>query len=73
MKHAKTAAGSAKRQYRMTCLLGKSEKLIVDKYLEKYKIKNRSRWVREALLAHIYKMMRDADYPTLFDEHTMRR
>ncbi|KAA6339339.1 hypothetical protein EZS27_012725 [termite gut metagenome] len=72
MKHAKIAAESSKRQYRMTCLLGKSEKLIVDNYLEKYKIKNRSQWVREALFAHIYKM-RDADYPTLFDEHTMRR
>ena len=44
----------------------------VDDYLRKYKISNKSNWIRETLLAFIYKNI-DEDYPTLFNEHDMRR
>ncbi|KAA6320909.1 hypothetical protein EZS27_029381 [termite gut metagenome] len=63
---------SSKRQNSMACRLSDNEKAIVDNYLEKYQIKNRSRWFREAVLTHIYRI-KEADYPTLFDEYTMRR
>ncbi|MCD8495406.1 MAG: hypothetical protein LRY45_01300 [Bacteroides graminisolvens] len=56
----------------MTCLLSDDEQLIVDRYLEKYKISNKSRWFRETILMFIHKNM-DEDYPTLFGEHDMRR
>ena len=48
------------------------EQLIVDRYLEKYKITNKSRWLRETILMFIHKNMEE-DYPTLFGEHDMRR
>ena len=45
---------------------------IVDRYLDKYKITNKSRWLRETILMFIHKNMEE-DYPTLFGEHDMRR
>ena len=48
------------------------KQLIVDRYLEKYKITNKSRWLRETILMFIHKNMEE-DYPTLFGEHDMAR
>lgn len=45
---------------------------LIDFYLKKYKISNRSRWFRETILSHVFKNM-DKDYPTLFEENEMRR
>ena len=60
------------RNQRMTFLLSKEEKALVERYLRKYRIGNRSRWMRETLLAFILEKL-GQDYPTLFDEHDMRR
>ena len=60
------------RERRMSILLSEDEQLIVDRYLEKYKITNKSRWLRETILMFIHKNMEE-DYPTLFGEHDMRR
>lgn len=56
----------------MVCLMSEEEMLIVDRYLEKYKISNKSRWVRETVLSFIHRKVEE-DYPTLFGEHDMRR
>jgi hypothetical protein len=48
------------------------EMRIIDGYLQKYGIENKSRWMRETLLAFIHRNL-DHDYPTLFNEHDMRR
>ena len=61
-----------KRERRMSILLSDDEQLIVDRYLEKYKITNKSRWLRETILMFFHKNMEE-DYPTLFGEHDMRR
>ena len=61
-----------KRERRMSILLSDDEQQIVDRYLEKYKITNKSRWLRETILMFIHKNMEE-DYPTLFGEHDMRR
>ena len=42
-----------KRERRMSILLSDEEQLIVDRYLEKYKITNKSRWLRETILMFI--------------------
>lgn len=60
------------RTERLTCLLSPEEKKMVDNYLRKYRITNRSRWMRETLLSFILHNL-EIDYPTLFDEHDMRR
>ena len=61
-----------RREQRMVCLMSEEELRIVDRYLEKYKITNKSRWLRETILMFIHKNMEE-DYPTLFGEHDMRR
>lgn len=60
------------RTERLVTLLSVEEKKMVDSYLRKYHIENRSRWMRETLLTFILQNL-EHDYPTLFDEHDMRR
>ncbi|MCR5140886.1 MAG: hypothetical protein K6B45_12100 [Bacteroidaceae bacterium] len=60
------------RTERLITLFTKEEKQLVDRYLTKYHITNRSRWMRETLLRAILQNL-EMDYPTLFDEHDMRR
>ena len=71
-KRVKVPASTPKRKRRMVCLMSDEEMRIVDSYLKKYKISNKSRWMRETLLAFIHQNL-DKDYPTLFNEHDMRR
>lgn len=61
-----------KRCQRLTCLLSEEEHAFIDAYLRKNKISNRSRWLRETILLFIHKDLENK-YPTLFDEHDMRR
>lgn len=56
----------------MVCLMSEEELRIVNRYLERYRIGNKSRWLRETVLRFIQKNMEE-DYPTLFGEHDMRR
>ena len=60
------------RHSRVVCLVSEEEMRIIDDYLKKYRIHNKSNWMRETLLSFIYKNL-DEDYPTLFGEHDMRR
>ena len=60
------------RPHRMVCLLSEEEYRLVNRYLRKYKITNKARWIRENLLHFIHRNMEE-DYPTLFAEHEMRR
>ena len=69
---AKATPEEPKREQRIVCLMSEEELRIVDRYLEKYKITNKSRWLRETILMFIHKNMEE-DYPTLFGEHDMRR
>lgn len=71
-KHIRMTGNEPKRTLRMTCLLSEEEQRIINCYLKKYKISNKSRWFRETVLTFIHKNM-DEDYPTLFGEHDMRR
>ncbi|HJD91230.1 hypothetical protein, partial [Bacteroides coprosuis] len=68
----KSVCQEVKRYQRMTCFLSEEELSFVEAYLEKNKISNRSRWLRETILLFIHKDLNDK-YPTLFDEHDMRR
>ena len=71
-KSDKVPSSAPKRRQRMVCLMSEEEVRIVDNYLKKYKITNKARWLRETVLAFIYQKMEE-DYPTLFNEHDMRR
>ncbi|MBP5323141.1 MAG: hypothetical protein J6Y84_05030 [Bacteroidaceae bacterium] len=71
-KHTFVRNPKAARPHRLVALMSDEELQMVDHYLNKYHISNRSRWMRETLLKHILHNL-EIDYPTLFDEHDMRR
>lgn len=62
----------SKRQKRLTCLVSEREEEIINNYLAKYNIKNKSTWIRETILWFIYQKT-EIDYPSLFNDHEMRR
>lgn len=68
----KASSATTPRKKRIVCLVSDEELRIVDRYLEKYKITNKARWFRETILSNIRQQM-ESDYPTLFNEHDMRR
>lgn len=47
-------------------MLNDKEHNTLNRYLEKYKIKNKSKFVREALMHTVIKRLEE-DYPSLFD------
>ena len=71
-KHTFVRHPKAVRKNRLVSLMSDEEVQIVDHYLHKYHISNKSRWIRETLLKSILRNL-ELDYPTLFDEHDMRR
>ena len=60
------------RTKKVVFTLNDEEYDLIQFYLKKYKITNRSRWYRETIINHMLKIM-DQDYPSLFDENEMRR
>ena len=54
------------RTHRVDILLNDSEMRALERYCEKYNVKNRSRFVRETLMRNILKQF-DKDAPTLFE------
>ena len=71
-KRVTVPSTTPKRKQRMVCLMSEEEVRIVDNYLKRYKITNKARWLRETVLTFIHQKMEE-DYPTLFNEHDMRR
>ena len=60
------------RTKKVDCLMSEEEYALIDLYLKKYKITNRSRWFRQLMIGHVLKIL-EQDYPTLFNENEMRR
>ena len=56
----------------MSFIVNDEERHLIDSYLRKYNISNKSRWIRETLINFIVINL-SQDYPTLFNEHDMRR
>lgn len=55
-----------RRTNRTTILFNNREQEAINLYCEKYKIKNKSKLIREAIMTDILKRF-DEDYPTLFE------
>lgn len=53
------------RKYRKTILLNEKELSAINQYCAKYKIKSKSAFIRNAVIAHIMEQM-DENYPKLF-------
>jgi hypothetical protein len=61
-----------KRKYRVTFSFNELEFGTFKAYCKKYKVQNRAKFMREAIVTTILKKM-DEDYPSLFDEHELNR
>jgi hypothetical protein len=55
-----------KRINRISLLFNGREQEAINLYCEKYKIRNRSKFMREAIMTEILRRF-DEDYPTLFE------
>ena len=58
---------SLKRIHRKTILFNKREIQAIDHYCKKYKINNKSKFMREMIISSILKKF-DEDYPSLFEK-----
>lgn len=56
-----------KRKHRECFLLNDKEREAIDAYCKKYKVKNRSQFVRETIMKAVMESFLE-DYPTLFDK-----
>jgi len=55
-----------RRNQRASILFNNREREAINLYCDKYKIRNRSKFMREAIMTEILKRF-DEDYPTLFE------
>jgi len=54
------------RKHRQIFTLNDKENNALNRFIEKYKVKNKSKFIRETLMTEILRKL-DADQPTLFD------
>jgi hypothetical protein len=59
-----------KRAYPLKFALNKLEMAAFNKYCKKYKVENRSKFIRETLMTSILEQF-EKDYPSLFSEEQM--
>ena len=59
------------RSNRVVLSLNDREMAIMNRFYNKYKITNKTKWMRETLIVAILKKL-EADAPTLFSEEEMR-
>jgi metal-responsive CopG/Arc/MetJ family transcriptional regulator len=61
----KNLESKPKRLHKHTISFNDKEIKVIDQFVAKYKIKNKSKFFREAIIATILRKMEE-DYPTLF-------
>ncbi len=66
MKSKSVHSKKQPRTHRVSIMLNDSEMRALDKYCDKYTVKNRSKLIRQTLMQNILKRF-DRDTPTLFD------
>ncbi|MFO7923966.1 MAG: hypothetical protein R6U58_09765 [Bacteroidales bacterium] len=66
MKNKTQKEEQMKRVHRQSFMLNAREMRAIDRYCEKYKVTNKSRFIRETIVTAILKKF-DDDHPTLFE------
>jgi hypothetical protein len=61
-----------KRTFRQEFAFNKLELAAFNTYCKRYKVRNRSKFIRETLMVAILQRL-ESDYPTLFSEEEMRQ
>jgi hypothetical protein len=60
------------RTHRETIAFNDDEYKVIRRYFSKYKISNKSRFYREAIMTSVIQRLVGKDYPTLFSEDEMQ-
>lgn len=68
---SKSKETTLKRKHKQTICLNDKELSAVKMYCKKYKILNRSRFIRETIITTILEKF-EIDYPSLFDQNQMK-
>jgi hypothetical protein len=71
MKKRKPGVNKFKRVNRHTILFNTPEYKAIDHFCSMFRIKNRSKFMREAIITEVLKKF-DANYPTLFEDNQLR-
>jgi len=69
-KKVKTKKNVSKRTHRIVFHLNDKEQEAVEAYIKKYKVKNKSRFLRETIIKAILERFME-DYPTLFEQQEL--
>jgi hypothetical protein len=67
VKRKKKKENGLKRVHKKSILFNKKELNAINNYCKKYKVKNRSKLMREFIIGSILQKF-DEDYPSLFDD-----
>jgi hypothetical protein len=67
MNRRKKKEDALKRTHKQTLLLNSRELKAINMYCERYKISNKAKFMREAIVTAVLKKM-DEDHPSLFED-----
>jgi hypothetical protein len=59
------------RVHKVGFMFNEDEYKAIERHIKKYKIKNKSKWLRTIIMTEVWQKM-SRDYPTLFNEEEMR-
>ncbi len=71
MKRRKTKEASLKRDISHSVRFNPREQSAIDQYCEKFRVKNKSKFMREAIITEVLRKF-DEHYPTLWEDPQMR-
>lgn len=60
-----------KRTNRVAFVFNDEEMKMLNRFFCKYKVQNKSRWMRETIMTSVFKTFEE-DYPKLFEEREMK-
>ena len=71
MRRKKTKEPALRREIPHTIRFNSRELSAINQYCEKFKVRNKAKFMREAIITEILKKF-DENYPTLWDDNQLR-
>jgi hypothetical protein len=71
MNHKKPSDDSLKRRKRQAIMFNQREMNAIDHYCSRFKVDNRSKFMREAIITEVLKKF-DQNYPTLWEDAQLK-
>ncbi len=71
MRKRKTKEESLRRKKSHSIRFNNREQSAIDQYCEKFRVKNKSKFMREAIITEVLRKF-DENYPTLWEDEQMR-